>query len=296
MTYREAWEQMRAALASIYPEQEASAICREVFLRLLQMPPDQRVLNANETLPRKSIEQLHLALNELKTGKPVQYVTGICDFLGLELKVEPGVLIPRPETEELVLWATSELESIAPQRPAAVIDIGTGSGCIALSLAKRLPMASISACDVSPEALKVANENARLNKVEIEFFACDILHEAMVNENFKKHSYDCMVSNPPYVRHSEKKWMRHNVLNFEPSLALFVDDSDPLLFYKAIGELALHALKPGGLLFFEINESLSEETSELLTQMGYTNIEIRSDLFGKPRFIKAQNTSINFRP
>lgn len=290
MTYKEVWEHLRKVLVAIFPEREASAIAREVFLRILGLAPDQRVMKANETVPRKSIDQLFMALNELKTGKPVQYVTGICDFLDLELKVEPGILIPRPETEELVLWASAELKSIAPHWPAAVIDIGTGSGCIALSLAKRLPLARISACDVSPEALKIASINARLNQVNVDFFACDVLHDAMANENFKKHRYDGMVSNPPYIRQSEKKWMKPNVLNFEPGKALFVDDADPLLFYRAIGRLALHALKPGGLLFFEINESLSEETSELLTQMGYTNIEIRPDLFGKPRFIKAQNS------
>ncbi len=280
---------MRKALKSIYPEQEASAIAREVFLRILLLSPDQRVLKANETIPLSSQNMLHDALRQLLTGKPVQYVTGVCSFLDLELKVEPGVLIPRAETEELVSWVASELESSNQERPAAILDIGTGSGCIALSLAKRLPKARVSACDISPQALKVAKENARLNHVKVGFFACNILDVSMDSAHFYPHRYECIVSNPPYVRQSEMKWMRPNVLDFEPGQALFVDDSDPLLFYRAIGRLALHALKPGGMLFFEINEYLSAETSELLKQLGYKNIEARSDLYGKPRFLKAQN-------
>lgn len=296
MTYREAWEQTRKALLKMYPDREASAIAGEVFLRLLHIPADQRVLKFNETLPPESNALLHQATKALMTGKPVQYVTGVCSFLDLELKVEPGVLIPRPETEELALWATSELESIAPQRPTTVIDIGTGSGCIAISLAKRLPAAAVSACDISQQAIRVASENAYRYQVRVDFFICNILDKAMTRGHFRKHSYDCIVSNPPYVRLSEKKWMKPNVLDFEPGLALFVDDSDPLLFYRSISKLALQSLKPGGMLFFEINEGLAEESSNLLKGQGFLNVEVRSDLSDKPRFIKAQNTSFDFRP
>lgn len=289
MTYHDAWEKARQALEKIYPELEALAIAREVFLRILGLAPDQRVLRAMEVIPDKELLLLHLAIQELQTGKPVQYVTGICEFLGLELKVEPGVLIPRPETEELVVWIADVLKSIAPERPIAAIDIGTGSGCMAISLATRLPMATVSACDISQQALRVARENSKLHQVEIDFFACDILDEAMAKDHFRKNHYHCIISNPPYVRHSEKRQMRPNVLNFEPEQALFVDDSDPLLFYKTIGKLARKSLKPGGMLFFEINEQLPEETSELLKQQGYKNIETRPDLFDKPRFLMAQN-------
>lgn len=287
MTYRDAWEQMRKALESIYPEQEASAIAREVFLRILLLSPDQRVLKANEIIPQNNLDMLHEALQELLKGKPVQYVTGICSFLDLELKIEPGVLVPRPETEELVLWVLSEIEPIARVRPPAILDIGTGSGCIALSLAKRIPKAMISACDISQQALKVASENARWNQLGIAFFACDILDESMTRMHLSTHRYNCIVSNPPYVRHSEKKAMRPNVLDFEPGQALFVDDHDPLLFYRAIGELAQQSLIPGGMLFFEINEYLAKETSGLLKKLGYLHVEVRSDLNEKPRFVKA---------
>lgn len=289
MTYREVWEHLRMVLVAIYPEREASAIAREVFLRILGLAPDQRVLRAREVIPQKEQLFLHQAIQELQTGKPVQYVTGICEFLGLELKVEPGILIPRPETEELVVWIADELKSIAPERPIAVIDIGTGSGCMAISLATRLPTATVSACDISQQALRVARENAKLHQVEINFIACDILDEAMAKDHFRKHHYDCIVSNPPYVRHSEKRQMRPNVLNFEPEQALFVDDSDPLLFYRTIGLLARQSLKPGGMLFLEINEFLAEETKVLLESQGFLNTEIRSDLFDKPRFLMAQN-------
>ena len=289
MTYREAWEWTRKVLLEIYPEQESLAIAREVFLRLLHLSPDQRVLKAHEPMSSESTLLITHALEDLKTGKPVQYVTGVCEFLGMELKVEPGVLIPRPETEELVLWAEKELKARFQTTQPSVIDVGTGSGCIAIALAKRLSDARISACDVSLKALQVASHNITKHQVQVNLFLCNILDEATVVDHFLKDSHDCIISNPPYVRYSEMKWMKPNVLDFEPKQALFVDDTNPLLYYRSIGELALRSLKPGGILLFEINENLSQETAEMLHQLGYTNIEIRLDLFGKPRFIKAQN-------
>ena len=219
------------------------------------------------------------ALNELLKERPIQYILGTSEFMGLSFKVNENVLIPRPETEELVKWI---LDSCNDKVPLKILDIGTGSGCIPVSLALNLPDAEIHGLDISEKALDLARDNARRLGAPVHFFKKDVLNA----ENLADH-YHVMVSNPPYVRLSEKTEMRGNVLRHEPDLALFVPDEDPLLFYKKIALLGRDALIRNGMLFFEINENLAEPTEEILTKLSYHNIEIRKDIYGKNRMIRA---------
>jgi release factor glutamine methyltransferase len=220
-------------------------------------------------------EALHQLLEEI----PIQYVVGYAEFAGLKFKVNENALIPRPETEELVAWM---LESIDKSQPLRILDIGTGSGCIPITLSLQIPSAEIHAVDVSEKALELARENAQRLGAEVRFFNLDILTVESLAEN-----YDVIVSNPPYVRLSEKNEMRGNVLKHEPDLALYVRDEDPLLFYKKIAVLGKGALTENGMLFFEINENLAEPTSEALSNLSYESIEVRKDIYGKNRMIRA---------
>lgn len=229
-------------------------------------------------------ERVENILNRLKTGEPVQYILGHTEFYGLPFKVNPSVLIPRPETEELVEWAISSVGSLQ-LAAGSILDIGTGSGCIAISLKKNLKDAQMSAIDISPEALKTAKENAELNKVDVNFVRDDILnptHHSLLTTH-----YSLIISNPPYVTLDDKKQMHTNVTDFEPHTALFVPKDDPLIFYRAIANFASTHLEKGGLLFFEINESYGEQTVELLSDKQFKNIELRKDMSGKLRMIKA---------
>lgn len=221
-------------------------------------------------------------INELKTGKPIQYILGHAEFFGLTFNVNPSVLIPRPETEELVEWI---LLSVKDQKSVNhILDIGTGSGCIAISLKKNLSEVSVSAIDISEDALKTAEENAKINNVDLIFIQADILDTVHEVERPK---YDIIVSNPPYVTLEDKEHMHTNVTDFEPHTALFVPEDDPLVFYKAIAEFAVKNLEIGGLIFFEINESYGEQIVELLKDKSFNNIELRKDLSEKDRMIKA---------
>ena len=220
--------------------------------------------------------KLDKALARLAAGEPLQYVIGSTPFCGLTFRVDGRVLIPRPETAELVDWVAQDAES-----QGSLLDVGTGSGCIAISLAHRLPDWKVQGWDISEGALEVARFNSRLNGTEVEFRKADIL----------KAEPDCrldvIVSNPPYVMESEKAQMEDTVLDYEPHLALFVSDSDPLLFYKAIAVFGHRALNTGGRLYFEINPLLVEEMKDLLMCAGYRDVQVRNDIFGKPRMIKA---------
>lgn len=244
----------------------------------------------------KDTESILESLQLLKQEKPIQYIIGETEFYGLKFKVNPSVLIPRPETEELVAWIIgchSEHFDCAQHglREASqirILDIGTGSGCIAISLAKNLQNAKVYALDVSKKALEVAKENVRLNEVNVEFIQADILRDCHAELVSASQKFDIIVSNPPYVRELEKNMMKPNVLDNEPHLALFVKDADPLLFYRAIGEFAKTTLKKNGQLFFEINEYLGKETVTLLEQQNYKNIELRKDIFEKDRMVKAK--------
>ncbi|MBT8277338.1 MAG: peptide chain release factor N(5)-glutamine methyltransferase [Bacteroidia bacterium] len=233
-------------------------------------------LNASEEIRPEDLLKFNDALERLKNEEPIQYIIGVTEFYGLPFKVSPETLIPRPETEELVEWIIRQ-----NKEQAVILDIGTGSGCIAITLAKNLKESVVSALDVSVEALKVAAYNAQHNKVSIDFITKDILAIDKLPSQ-----YDIIVSNPPYVRNLEKKTMSDNVLQFEPSAALFVPDDDPLKFYRKISSLAKTHLKEGGSLFFEINEYLGEELVALLKNFDFKNIELGQDFRGKDRFIK----------
>lgn len=219
------------------------------------------------------------ALKALKNQKPIQYITGEAAFFGMRFKVNSFTLIPRPETEELVEWV---IKNTTNSEPVNILDIGTGSGSIAISLAKHLPNAKVSALDISVEALKVAKRNAKLNDVKVAFFKADILKIKNLNEL----NFDIIVSNPPYVREQEKQLMKPNVLDNEPHLALFVKDSNPLLFYQAISQFAVNNLSKKGLLFFEINEYLAQDMIDLLKAKNFSNLELKQDIYKKDRMIK----------
>lgn len=223
--------------------------------------------------------RLLLAYERLKNNEPIQYVIGKTEFYGLEFLVEPGVLIPRPETEELV---DRIIEQNSLERPV-IIDIGTGSGCIAISLAKGIPAAQVHAMDISEKALWIASKNAKHNLADVQFYLVDVLKL----NGFPCSLADVVVSNPPYVTESEKKLMHANVLDFEPHTALFVSDNDPLLFYRKIALLSTTGLNKGGKLYFEINERFGEETQQMLLGMGFQNVKIITDLFGKARMTEA---------
>ena len=229
----------------------------------------------------KNITAFDMALLRLKKQEPIQYILGCTAFYGLTFTVNEHTLIPRPETEELVDWVLSNLHD--QDSELDILDIGTGSGCIAISLAKNIPTARVSGIDISEKTLEVAQENAVKNQVLVSFCKKDILETTAL-----KNKYDVMVSNPPYVRQLEKKAMNANVLDYEPGLALFVPNEDPLLFYRKIAQLAMVSLQTRGWLYFEINEYLSKEMDVLLKEIGFANIEIKKDFREVPRMIKCQ--------
>jgi len=229
----------------------------------------------------KNITVFEKALLRLKKQEPIQYILGTTEFYGLTFKVNKHTLIPRPETEELVDWVLSNLHD--QDSMLDILDIGTGSGCIAISLAKNIPTARVSGLDVSEKALEIAKENAVKNQVLVSFCQKDILRTTSLEKK-----YDVIVSNPPYVRQLEKKAMNPNVLDYEPGVALFVPNEDPLLFYRKIAQLAMVSLQTRGWLYFEINEYLSKEMDVLLKDIGFANIEIKKDFREVPRMIKCQ--------
>ncbi|WP_396153746.1 peptide chain release factor N(5)-glutamine methyltransferase [Flavobacterium sp.] len=240
------------------------------------------------------LEKWKTIISELKTEKPIQYITGEAWFYGLRFEVNENTLIPRPETEELVEWIVESQKSIVENlkiqksNNLTILDLGTGSGCIPITLKKEIPNAQVSAIDISEKALEMARKNASDNQVEVNFIQQDILTSQHLNISTSQPLlFDIIVSNPPYVRNLEKQEIKRNVLDYEPHLALFVDDSDALLFYRKIAQLALKSLAPNGKLFFEINQYLGNETVELLEQLGFKNIELRKDFMGNDRMICA---------
>ncbi|RUT69023.1 peptide chain release factor N(5)-glutamine methyltransferase [Flavobacterium cupreum] len=220
-------------------------------------------------------------LEQLKKEVPIQYLLGKTNFYGMDFEVNENVLIPRPETEELVEWIINENAVIDKSKRLKILDIGTGSGCIAISLAKNLPNAEVYAIDISKKALETAKRNAINNNVEVTFIYKDILELELLKDNF-----DIIVSNPPYVRNLEKEEIKKNVLDYEPHLALFVEDNNALVFYKKIAALAQKNLLENGQLFFEINQYLGEEMNSLLESMNFKNIELRRDIYDNDRMMK----------
>ena len=246
-------------------------------------------LNPNFELSEAEVGKWNAILAQLQLEKPIQHITGEAWFYGLKFEVNENTLIPRPETEELVEWIIESWKS-ENQKRINVLDIGTGTGCIPITLKTNLPQANVFAIDVSEMALEVARRNARLNKVEVNFIQANILEVEDLSKIQTSISlptnFDIIVSNPPYVRNLEKQEIKKNVLDYEPHLALFVEDTDALLFYRKIAQLAIKNLSPNGLLFFEINQYLGKETVELLENLGFKNIELKKDIYGNDRMVK----------
>ena len=243
-------------------------------------------LNVDLTIGQEDVSKYKLALQALKNHQPIQYILGKTEFYGLPFNVNQNTLIPRPETEELVNWIITCHAEHVQATPLTILDIGTGTGCIAISLAKNIEKAKVFALDVSDEAIETAKQNAYLNEVEVEFVQTNILNKDSSDLELINFKFDVIVSNPPYVRHQEKLAMQDNVLNYEPHLALFVEDENPLIFYTAITELATKKLKPNGELYFEINEYLGQEMIALLKEYGFEDVQLKQDLFGKNRMVK----------
>ena len=269
------------SLKNIQDEQEIESFFFILTEYLHNLKRVDLALNPNFELSDAEVEKWNIILADLQQEKPIQYITGEAWFYGLQFEVNENTLIPRPETEELVEWILNSPITHHPS-PITILDIGTGTGCIPISLKVNLPQANVSAIDVSEKALEVAKRNAASNKVEINFIQTNILEAEDLNQNF-----DIIISNPPYVRNLEKQEIKKNVLEYEPHLALFVEDTDALLFYRKIAQLALKNLSPNGLLFFEINQYLGKETVELLENLGFKNIELKKDIYGNDRMVKS---------
>ena len=270
-------KQINEHLSGCYSAGEISALTRIIATELLGVSQMAYFLKDNITLTAEQQTLLGNAIERLKKQEPIQYILGYCDFCSLRFKVTPATLIPRPETSELVEWIASEATGAE-----SILDIGTGSGCIAVSLAHKMPQSKVTAWDISHEALAVATENSKANGQAVTFEQVDILAYEPTGEQF-----DIIVSNPPYIKENEKEAMHSNVLDWEPHTALFVPDSDPLLFYRTIAEKGLTLLPPGGRLYFEINRAHGKETMEMLAALGYTSIELRKDFADNDRMIKA---------
>jgi release factor glutamine methyltransferase len=267
-------------LASIYGEDESESFFYIILENKNNLKRLDLALNIDLEFSEADIEVWNSILEKLKLEIPIQYILGTTSFFGLEFQVNENVLIPRPETEELVEWILSNNLKIQKSKNLKILDIGTGSGCIAISLAKNLPNAEVFAIDISEKALEIARKNAEINEVKVAFSKKNILETVDLLENF-----DIVVSNPPYVRNLEKHEIKKNVLDNEPHLALFVDDNDALIFYRKIAELAQKNLSENGQLYFEINQYLGQETVDLLQKMNFKNIELRKDIYGNDRMI-----------
>ena len=298
-TVKNVFDAYREDLKSVYDPNEAESITLLALGEVTGFSKAKIKAFPEEQVGAAQAQKLAGVLTRLKTGEPIQYIIGHTEFYGLPFKVNPSVLIPRPETEELVEWAIASVSSlqfaVGSEQLAvgrgrlavgSILDIGTGSGCIAISLKKNLPDFKVSAIDISETALDTAQQNATLNEVEIDFVHGDILSS---QKTFTSHlsPFTLIISNPPYVTQRDKTQMHKNVTDFEPHTALFVPEDDPLIFYKAIADFAKKQLAPGGLLFFEINESYGEKIVELLADHSFIGIELRKDMSGRDRMVKA---------
>ena len=292
MTYRELCNRLHA----VYDLGEARAIVRLVLGERFGLSMADILCDKVTELSSDDRTELEKIMRRLLDGEPVQYVLGEAEFCGRKFRVAPGVLIPRPETEELCRWMIEERGARSEERDA-ILDIGTGSGCIAVTLAAEMPRAQVSAWDISAEALKIARENAERNGVEVTFEQVDALNPHPSSlipppSSLIPHpsSLNYLVSNPPYVCESEKTAMKPQVFEHEPSLALFVPDDDPLRFYRAIADFAMQSLKSDGWLYFEANPLYINELRAMLSEKGFDNIEEKCDQFGKKRMIRAKKS------
>ena len=270
-------------LNQLYPPEESRSLMFILFEHYFELDKLAYTKEPDRRISESEMLKIHFAVKDLLKHKPVQHITGKAFFLELELHVNENVLIPRPETEQL-LQIIFEKNNQIKDDTLKMMDIGTGSGCISLSLKNHFSNAEVHAIDYSELALETAIRNASENDLEVSFIKMDILNESDTNS---LSNYDLIVSNPPYVRNSEKEMMRENVLNYEPDGALFVSDEDPLVFYRSIAKLAWSKMNKGGSLYFEINEYLGNETRALVEELGFADVELIQDYFKKDRFISA---------
>lgn len=272
-------EEIGRSLDSLYINEELTAIIRAICCDILGISTTAYYLKEEITLTQEQHSRLSDTISRLKRGEPLQYIEGRAPFCGMDFLVTPATLIPRPETAELVDWIVQDYST----QKANILDLGTGSGCIAIALSKRLSEAIVEACDISDEALTVAKENGKRNEVKVSFFHHDMLDLSTP----LPHSYGILVSNPPYIKQSEASGMEEHVTQWEPHTALFVPDDDALRFYRAIAEIGMtDILRPGGHIYVEINQALGAETVALFESYGYKEVTLRKDIYGNYRMIK----------
>ncbi len=279
-------------LEKIYGSNEANALIMILLEHYFGIDRMKIALEPEMRLSESEMLTLHFAVKELLKNKPIQYIIGETEFCGMRFFVDENVLIPRPETEEMVMMIAHSVETMCTSS-VHILDIGTGSGCIAISLAKLLKDSVVTAVDVSEKALEIAKKNAELNGIDVQFILDDILNPK--KPELIDNQYDIIVSNPPYVCESEKSEMRANVLDYEPSTALFVSDNDPLVFYRKILEFAKKSLKPDGEVWFEINEKFGIEMNNLCQEKGFQNVEIIKDFRERDRILRAYIFLYNYR-
>ena len=272
--------EIRDALRGYYPDSEALSLAKMLLVEAFGFSTLELYGGKDKEISGNRLRDLHEMLSRLQKNEPIQYILGKETFCGLTFEVDGNVLIPRPETRELVEWIVADYESVPACR---ILDVGTGSGCISISLAKFILGASVESWDISEGALEVARRNCKLNEVEVLLRQQDVL-----SAQPQPACFDVIVSNPPYITESEKADMEANVLDWEPATALFVPDTDPLLFYRKIAELGTVMLEEGGSLYFEINRAYGNETVQMLEALGYKQIELRKDDWGNDRMIKAR--------
>jgi release factor glutamine methyltransferase len=282
MDLQQAQQEMLSRLRPLYEDREAVTITDWVMEKITGWKKIDRIIHKNMSLSQEGLELFRLYAMELENHRPVQYVLQEAWFSGFKFYVDEQVLIPRPETEELVEWVVAELNSLSGEN--AILDVGTGSGCIAVALKRQLPEAHVYACDLSPGALAIAERNAVSNRAPIHFHQLDFLDSSQWNE---LPPVQTLISNPPYIPLGEKETMAPHVIGFEPHLALFVEDGDPLIFYRALARFALIKLPPGGQVFAEIHEGLGEEVKQHFQQNGFQSVILRKDMQGKNRMVKA---------
>lgn len=283
LSYNDAFYGLLNKLKQVYDDYESAAIAHEVMHHITGRDKLQRILEKDTLFTEAEQASFELLQTELLQGKPLQYITGHSWFMGRRYKVNEHVLIPRPETEELVDWIVQDVKGASAA--LSILDIGTGSGCIPISLKLELPNAKVSSCDISSAALKVAKENAQALKADIELIETDILNEEQAAQ---LGLYDVIVSNPPYIPVSEKEQLHKNVKDFEPSLALFVPTDDALLFYRRIAAFGKTHLNAGGSIYCELHVDYAIATQQLFEQQGYRSAEVRKDMHGNLRMLKAK--------